>query len=384
MKNEREVTSDWARRADVTRNGILQAIKEGKADRVVADRLLGIVDYLDTLLHGFFTLQQMMVQLYGRQGTGVADQIISTFEATFLEKMAIIQESVHDDIVEHSGKRNEASNSFYKSLSALSGKTAEIGTEIYQTIIKKVGEADSAVLAAQLHAAVKKAIDNLGNDNDRLNVALREAFLEIIKKSIQADADSETSGIEGLQKALAEQISGIVGKTVMQSLADSTRSLDIKDIIEKQVSAGIASAVTEAIQADDKAELKQYLEEGARSAMQDALRSVGPEHQDNRIEALQQDLEATRKVVDTILNNTVKAAQFQDKPAKLDKSVLDSVTQAAQAATENTTKLAAIETMLADLLGHLKDADRKIEQMQFQIDNLAAPSPSITFKENAS
>lgn len=343
-----EVMSSWSHRAEETRDSILRSIRESGTDRIVADRLLGIVDYLDTLLHGFFTLQQIMVQQYGKQGTGVADQIITSFEATFREQMSIIEARTREDLLSGRSDRNNAANTFYQSLTNLSGKTEEIAAEIYKTVLKKVEKADGKILAANLHSAVTHAIENIRNDKDgKLGVALRQAFVEIIQKALQADAETSTPGIDGLQKALAAEFADSVGKAVIGALHTNLSELDLRETIERKIGPVLSKAISDAIQETNRQDLAQYLADGAREAVRDALRGATMPGSGGdaweKIEATQQG------IIQAIETN---------------QQVLSEVTRTAE-------KIAArMESLEKKLDRHLAQTWQKMQNMQFQLDNV--------------
>lgn len=66
---------DYHQKTEEFRQKIRSAIRESRVDDWVADRMTYVVDYLDTLLLGFFTFQNVMMERFGDGGQFVTDQL---------------------------------------------------------------------------------------------------------------------------------------------------------------------------------------------------------------------------------------------------------------------------------------------------------------------
>ncbi|MBN6740147.1 hypothetical protein JKG47_06300 [Acidithiobacillus sp. MC6.1] len=260
MSTNAEATRAWSGAADDLRKKMRLAMQDSKVDDWAAERMLYVVDYLDTLLQGFFALQNILMEQYGKNGQTIGKVIfgeIENYVQTALNNLPAEIKAALDNTFKGLETQRKQTEKLLTALEKLPEQwTAELVAEKVQPLVERVttaltGNIDASgiqkALAEHVQSIAEKAIKDHRKD---------------LQASIRATLDNDTD------------MAGFVRQIQADLLASLRKEVDDTAVMERlQEPLGIAvrEATTRLFRSK---EWREEVSESAREATGEAVRSA--------------------------------------------------------------------------------------------------------------
>ncbi|WP_163055857.1 hypothetical protein [Acidithiobacillus ferrooxidans] len=260
MSTNAEATRAWSGAADDLRKKMRLAMQDSKVDDWAAERMLYVVDYLDTLLQGFFALQNILIEQYGRNGQTIGKVIfgeIKNYVQTSLDNLPAEIKDALDHTLEGLATQRKQTEKLLTALEKLPEQwTAELVAEKVQPLVERVttaltGNMDASgiqkALAEHVQSVAEKAIKDNRKD---------------LQASIRAALDNDTD------------MAGFVRQIQADLLASLRREVDdtaVMERLQEPLMAAVKEATTRLFRSK---EWREEVSESARDATGEAVRSA--------------------------------------------------------------------------------------------------------------
>ncbi len=260
MSTNAEATRAWSGAADDLRKKMRLAMQDSKVDDWAAERMLYVVDYLDTLLQGFFALQNILIEQYGRNGQTIGKVIfgeIKNYVQTSLDNLPAEIKDALDNTLEGLATQRKQTEKLLTALEKLPEQwTAELVAEKVQPLVERVtnaltGNMDASgiqkALAEHVQTVAEKAIKDNRKD---------------LQASIRAALDNDTD------------MAGFVRQIQADLLASLRREVDdtaVMERLQEPLMAAVKEATTRLFRSK---EWREEVSESARDATGEAVRSA--------------------------------------------------------------------------------------------------------------
>ena len=277
MSTNAEATRAWSGAADDLRKKMRLAMQDSKVDDWAAERMLYVVDYLDTLLQGFFALQNILIEQYGRNGQTIGKVIfgeIKNYVQTSLDNLPAEIKDALDNTLEGLATQRKQTEKLLTALEKLPEQwTAELVAEKVQPLVEIKNYVQTSLdnLPAEIKDALDNTLEGLATQRkqaEKLLTALEKLpeqwTAELVAEKVQPLVEHVTTAltgnmdVSGIQKALAEHVQSVAEKAIKDNRKDLQAS--IKAALDKDTD--MAGFVRQ-IQADLLASLRREVDDTA-------------------------------------------------------------------------------------------------------------------------
>lgn len=261
MSTNAEATRAWSGAADDLRKKMRLAMQDSKVDDWAAERMLYVVDYLDTLLQGFFALQNILVEQYGRNGQTIGKVIfgeMKNYVQTSLDNLPAEIKEALDNTLEGLATQRKQTEKLLTALEKLPEQwTAELVAEKVQPLVERVstaltGTIDASgiqkALAEHVQSVAEKAIkDNRKDLQASIKTALdKDSEMEGFVRQIQSDLLASLRR-EVEDTAVMERLQEPLGIAVKEATTRLFRSKEWREEVSESARDATADAVRDAV-----------------------------------------------------------------------------------------------------------------------------------------
>ncbi|MBU2852298.1 MULTISPECIES: hypothetical protein [Acidithiobacillus] len=260
MSTNAEATRAWSGAADELRKKMRLAMQDSKVDDWAAERMLYVVDYLDTLLQGFFALQNILVEQYGRNGQTIGKVIFGemrNYVQTSLDNLPAEIKEALDNTLDGLATQRKQTEKLLTALEKLPEQwTAELVAEKVQPLVERVSTALTGTIdASGIQKALAEHVQSVAEKAIKDN---RKDLQASIKAAL--DKDSE---MEGFVRQIQSDL--------LASLRREVEDTAVMERLQEPLGVAVKEATTRLFRSK---EWREEVSESARDSTADAVRSV--------------------------------------------------------------------------------------------------------------